>query len=104
MKRKETNKWADAHIEAMCGSRAFNEMPGTKEEILSGLESGKVYRELLEEIEIRYVPVGTIMGTRLLGRASKNYIAGIRRGFWVIFGDKEYTPGTIAAKNRNALR
>jgi hypothetical protein len=71
MKRisKQAKAIADAHI---------------KEELIEALLSGKTFSELLEEIEMRFTSITSILLSRQLFHQSNNYRSGVYKGFKIL--------------------
>lgn len=80
---KLQSKIANAHLQASANDK-FNPIHiGNVDDLVQGLIDGYTFPDLYREIEMRYVPVGSILmasGT-LFSHQSASYKATIRRGF-----------------------
>lgn len=84
----EVKAIADAHIEARRTGSFDNPECSTKEELLTLLQEGKTFQKLLEEIEIRYCTVTSILAGSMLSHTTGTYKTGIYRGFKEMFNSK----------------
>lgn len=86
MKRisKQAKAIADAHIKARLQGNFDDPKVTTKEELIEALLSGKTFSELLEEIEMRFTSITSILLSRQLFHQSNNYKAGVYKGFKIL--------------------
>jgi hypothetical protein len=75
----------NAHIEAKKTNNftatTFTSMDNMREQLLAG----KTSNLLLEAAEIRYCPIPSIIMSNTFDYESKAYIAGVRKGFKLVF-------------------
>lgn len=55
--------------------------------LTNGLMEGKTFRFLHEDIETRYVPVGTLLINTILDHKSKAYTAGMSKGWKLLLNE-----------------
>ncbi len=72
---------AKKHIEARKNSSFDLETVSTKEELKQALLDGKTIAKLLDEVEMRYTSITAIILSHSLFHESKNYKAGVNKGF-----------------------
>lgn len=72
---------ADAHLEARLTGKWDNPQVTTKAEILSALNDGKTFEQVMNEIEVRFASITSIIMGRTLGHASASYKSAIYKGF-----------------------
>jgi hypothetical protein len=90
MKRisKELKAIADAHIEARkTGNFNPKEFNRSKKALIQNMKDGHTYEALIDQIEISFCSVTTLIIGAVLGAESKAYKAGIYKGFKHYFGD-----------------
>jgi len=83
MKRitKATKAIADAHIAAKAMGVFDDPHVTTREEVIALLKDGKTFKEVLFQIEARFVPFGTIMISAVFGQSTTTYKRGVYEGF-----------------------
>jgi hypothetical protein len=83
MKRisKQAKAIADAHIEARKSGNFNDPVCTTKEEVIAALRDGKTIEAVLDQIEIKFTSIHAIILSRVLFHQSKNYRAGVYKGF-----------------------
>lgn len=72
---------ADRHIAAKANGTFDVADFRTSEEMIDGLRQGKVYHELLTEIEVRFVPVTSILVSTLGNYQTDTYTRNVRKAF-----------------------
>lgn len=71
----------DAHIEARL-TNTFNEkVVSSRQELIDALHEGYTFKKLVEEIEIRFISVTSIVSMVTFKHMSQAYKQGIRKGF-----------------------
>lgn len=78
---KATKAIADAHIAAKASGNFDDPAVSTKEEVIRLLREGKTFRGVLDQIEDRFIPFGTIMISAVLGQSTTTYKKGVYEGF-----------------------
>ena len=88
MKRisKELKAIADRHVQAKAENKWNTKAVSTVQELAQAMKDGHTYPLVLDNVEITYCPIGTLLGEALLGVKSKTYMASIYRGFRLIWG------------------
>lgn len=86
MKRisKETKAIADAHIQARLTGNFDDPKVTTRDEIIAALKEGKTFSQLLDEIEMRFTSITSILLSRQLFHQSNNYRSGVYKGFKIL--------------------
>lgn len=73
---------ADAHINAkMNGMNFTGGLVKSKEELAAGLRAGVTYKRLLDEIELRYVNMTSLMVLSVLNHKTNSYKSNVYKGF-----------------------
>ena len=75
---------ADAHITARQTGKFDNPTVQTKAELLAELSSGKTFEGVLEQIEIRFASIGSILMSTRLNHVSSSYRSAVYKGFKAI--------------------
>lgn len=75
---------ADAHLKAIAEDKFDNPMVSSKEELIEALKQGKTFSEVINQIEVRYISVGSSFFSRF-GYQSESYRKGIYKGFKHLF-------------------
>lgn len=75
---------ADAHIKAIAESKFDDPVVSSKEELIEALKQGKTFSELINQIETRFISVGSCVLSRF-GHQSDSYRNGIYKGFKQLF-------------------
>ena len=83
---KEIKTIANNHLQAKLEGKFDNPMVSTKQEVIEAIRSGKTFSALLDEIEIRFVSITSIMMQRHLDHVSESYKRGIYKGFNILLG------------------
>lgn len=80
---------ADAHLEAKRSGIFDNPRVTTKEEVIEALLGGKTLLAVLEEIEIRFCSVGSLLMAShfSFGHHSNNYKANVYKGFKILLNN-----------------
>jgi hypothetical protein len=78
-------KSAQAHIEARKNSNFDLQTVANKQELIQALKDGKTIHSLLEEIEIRFTSITSIILSQTLFHESHNYKSGVNKGFKKFF-------------------
>jgi hypothetical protein len=81
---KQTKAIADAHIEARISGTFDNPPVSTRDEVIEALKSGKTIDAVLDQIEIKFTSITAILLSRKLFHQSKNYKAGVYKGFKIL--------------------
>jgi hypothetical protein len=81
---KETKAIADKYIQAAIDGKFDDVKIKNPAELKQALKDGKVIKALLDEIEIRYVSITSIMMNRMLLHQSAAYRNGIYKGFKIL--------------------
>ena len=76
---------ADAHLKAIADGKFDNPVIHSKEELMEALKQGKTFSEVVNQIEVRFMSIGSTMFSRMLGHQSQSYRNGIYKGFKQIF-------------------
>ncbi len=86
MKRisKQTKAIADAHIQARISGTFDNPEVTTREDVIEALRDGKTIEGVLDQIEIKFTSITAILLSRKLFHQSKNYKAGVYKGFKIL--------------------
>lgn len=87
MKRisKEVKAIADAHIEARLQCKFDDPHITSRADLMKALLEGKTFEEVIYQIEIKFMPISTIIGARVLGHASQSYKKAVYKGFNELF-------------------
>lgn len=80
----EVKAIADAHLKAMAEGKFDDPIVRTKEELIEALKQGKTFSKIVDEIEARYISIGSSIISRL-GLQSESYKKGIYKGFKQLF-------------------
>lgn len=72
---------ADAHIAARKTGNFDNPPVRTQADVLAALFAGKTFTAVLEQVELRYCSIGSLLISRHLDHESKSYKAGVYKGF-----------------------
>jgi hypothetical protein len=72
---------ADRHINAKFNDKFDAVDFKTREELVAGIKNGKAYKELLDEIEIRFVNITSLMIGAVLNEKTVAYKNGVYKGF-----------------------
>ena len=85
MKRisKQAKAIADAHIEAKIAKSFSNPSFAYPEEMRNAIKNGATSEALMEEVEIRYCPITSIILANM-GHISKAYRSGVYQGFRIL--------------------
>ena len=86
---KETKRIADAHIEARLNGTFDDPQVSTKDELIQALRDGKTFSGLLDQIEIKFTSITSILLSRQLFHQSKSYTNGVYKGFKIILQHEE---------------
>lgn len=72
---------ADAHIRAKQTGQFDNLPVTTKEEVMQALRDGKTFSEVLNQIEMRYCSITSLLMSSHFDYTSQSYKASIYKGF-----------------------
>jgi hypothetical protein len=75
---------ADAHIKARVDGNFDDPKVTTKQEMIDDILDGKTFSGLLDEIEMRFTSITSIILSRKLFHQSNNYKAGVYKGFKIL--------------------
>ena len=78
---KETKMIADAHLLAKQTGLFNDPVISSKDELIQALKQGQTFSKLMDEIEIRFVSVTSLMMAHVLDHESGAYKKGIYKGF-----------------------
>lgn len=78
---KQTKAIADAHIKARLDGVFDDPEVKTREELIAMLKQGKTFSQLMDNIEMRYTSITSIILSRRFFHQSQNYKAGVYKGF-----------------------
>jgi len=78
---KKTKMIADAHLLAKKTGLFNDPVVSDKDQLLQALKQGQTFSKLMDEIEIRFVSVTSLMMAHILDHNSKAYKKGIYKGF-----------------------
>ena len=78
---KETKMIADNHILAKQTGLFNDPVISSKDELIQALKQGQTFSKLMNEIEIRFVSVTSLMMANVLDHNSGAYKKGIYNGF-----------------------
>jgi hypothetical protein len=81
---KQTKTIADAHIQARISGTFDNPEVTTREDVIEALRDGKTIEGVLDQIEIKFTSITAILLSRKLFHQSKNYKAGVYKGFKIL--------------------
>ena len=81
---KHAKAVADAHIQARLSGTFDNPPVTTRQEIIDALNEGKTFEAVLDQIETRFTSITAIILSRKLFHQSKNYKAGVYKGFKIL--------------------
>lgn len=80
-KNQQLKKIIDAHMKAI-ESGTFDDLTvKNREELITALKAGYTFKALIEEIEIRYCSITSIITARHFKHLSEAYKRAIRKGF-----------------------
>lgn len=82
---KETKAIADAHLLAKKTGNFDNPKVTNKGELYLALQQGKTFSQLMDQIEIRFVSVTSLMMAHVLDHNSEAYKKAIYKGFKQLF-------------------
>jgi hypothetical protein len=80
----KTKAIADAHIKARLEGNFDDPKVTTKQEMFDAILEGKTFSGLLDEIEVRFTSITSIILSRKLFHQSKNYKSGVYKGFKIL--------------------
>lgn len=80
-------KIADAHIAARISGNFDNPETISKDDAMSKLRAGVTFSWVMEQVEIRFCSVGSILMSRHFDAVSQSYKAGIYKGFKSLLQD-----------------
>jgi hypothetical protein len=72
---------ADAHIQARLNGTFDDPTVKNREELIQQLKEGKTFSQLLDQIEIKFTSITSILLSRKLFHQSQNYKKGVYKGF-----------------------
>jgi len=72
---------ADAHIKARKADKFTNPVVSTVAELLTALEAGETFSDMLREVEVRHCTVTTLILCRQLNHLTDSYTRQVRNGF-----------------------
>ena len=78
---KETKMIADAHILAKQTGLFDDTLISSKDELIHALKQGQTFSKLMNQIEIRFVSVTSLIMANGLNHTSETYKKGIYKGF-----------------------
>jgi len=78
---KETKAIADAHLLAKQTGLFNDPLISSKDELIQALKQGQTFSKLMDEIEISFVSVTSLMMAHILDHNSGAYKKGIYNGF-----------------------
>jgi hypothetical protein len=78
---KETKMIADAHLLAKQTGLFNDPVVSDKDQLLQALKQGQTFSKLMDDIEIRFVSVTSLMMAQILDHNSEAYKKGIYKGF-----------------------
>jgi hypothetical protein len=81
---KQTKAIADAHIQARISGTFDNPEVTTREDVIEALRDGKTIEGVLDQIEVKFTSITAILLSRKLFHQSKNYKAGVYKGFKIL--------------------
>ena len=81
---KQTKAIADAHIQARLSGTFDNPAVTTREDVIKALRDGKTIDWVLDQIETKFTSITAIILSRKLFHQSKNYKAGVYKGFKIL--------------------
>jgi hypothetical protein len=81
---KHAKAVADAHIQARLAGTFDNPPVTTRQEVIDALNDGKTFEAVLDQIETRFTSITAIILSRQLFHQSKNYKAGVYKGFKIL--------------------
>jgi hypothetical protein len=78
---KETKMIADAHLLAKQTGLFNDPVISSKQDLIEALKQGQTFSKLMDEIEIRFVSITSLMMAHALDHESGAYKKGIYKGF-----------------------
>jgi hypothetical protein len=78
---KETKAIADAHLLAKQTGLFNDPVISNKDELIQALKQGQTFSKLMDEIEIRFVSVTSLIMSRAMDHNSEAYKKSIYKGF-----------------------
>lgn len=83
MKRitSELKAIADAHLRARMDDKFDDDNVTNREELISALRNGRTFSKLLDEIEIRYSTISSILMCRTLKHVTEAHRKAVYKGF-----------------------
>lgn len=89
MNRKRINEIASAHIEAR-NTGKFDDIPVTsRDELMRHLADGKTFSNVLDQVEIRFCTITSLILARSMSHNTDAYRRQVRKGFNALLGDKQ---------------
>jgi len=79
---------ANNHIEAKINNSFTNPLVYSREEIIDELKRGETFEKIMEEIEIRFMSITTVIYCRSLGQINETYKKQVRKAFRQLIGDE----------------
>lgn len=82
----QTKAIADSYINAKIQNKFDSITPDikTKQDLINKIKEGNIYREVLDQIEIKFCPITSILMSSQFNHTSHAYKAAIYKGFKVL--------------------
>ena len=89
MKRitKEIKAIADKHLEARISGKFDDPSVDTKSEVINALRSGKTFSAVMDQIEIRFISITSLIMQKHLNHISESYKRSIYKGFNILLSE-----------------
>ena len=88
MNRAKFNEIVSAHIDARVSNKFDDPSVSTKEEIVSLLMDGKTFSAVMDQIEVRFCTITSLIMARAMDHRTDAYRRQVRKGFKSLLGVK----------------
>lgn len=88
MNRKKFNEIVSAHIDARVNNNFDDPYVCTKEDVLSMLMDGKTLSAVMDQIEVRFCTITSLILAKAMDHRTDAYRRQVRKGFKVLLGVK----------------
>lgn len=79
---------ANNHINAKINNSFSNPLVNNREEIIHQLKQGETFEKIMDQIEIRFMSITTVIYCRSLGQINETYKKQVRKAFRQLIGDE----------------
>jgi hypothetical protein len=88
MNRTKFNEIVSAHIEARVNNKFDDPAVNCKDDVISCLMDGKTFSAVMDQIEIRFCSVTSLIIARAVDHRTDAYRRQVRKGFKVLLSQK----------------